>query len=144
MRKLSRKRDARSSLVKNLISSLVLYEQITTTQARAKAITPIMERYLTIAQQGTLSSNRLLRSKLFPIAAKKLHEQIAKRLQHPTGSVRVVAMGVRSGDGAPMARIELLLKEPLAAAQKTSTVEPAGKAATKPARSNKSPKKEDK
>lgn len=126
--KLSKKVGARKALVKNLASSLILYEAITTTTAKARALVPHVERYLTRARAQTLQSYRALRAVLSPQAAKKLHEHLGGRIDKPSGRVRVTLMGNRGGDGAPLARVELLLA-PLKRARQVSDLPKAGKKA---------------
>lgn len=108
-RKLSRKRNQRKALLKALVSALILNEKIKTTQARAKEISRVAEKFITRAKRGNLHSRRLLARFFSPPVVKKLMEEIAPRYkERPGGYTRIVKLGPRPSDGAKMAIIELV------------------------------------
>jgi large subunit ribosomal protein L17 len=111
IRKLGRKREHRQRTLRNLATSVILYEQITTTEAKAKAVSPFVEHLISTALTGTLAARRSAKAELFDMnAVRKLLEDIPGRAGTRTsGFVRITKIGPRPGDGAPMARLELLL-----------------------------------
>ncbi len=112
-RKLSLQTDQRRALVRGLVTSLVLYEQIKTTEAKAKEIAPQFERMVTKAKQGTLASNRALRAFLLTDnAVKKMILEIAPAMADRNGGyTRIVKLENRRGDNAPMVQLSLVLPE---------------------------------
>jgi large subunit ribosomal protein L17 len=110
--KLGRKKEHRERTLRNLMTSLFLYESITTTQAKARALRSSAERLMTRTADGSLTARRYAKQVLFDMnAVAKLFEDINPRRQDRTsGFVRLTKFGVRPGDGAPMARLELILK----------------------------------
>lgn len=109
--KLGRKKEHRERTVRNLLTSLVLYEKVQTTETKAKAISPVMERLITQSLPGTISARRDAKALLFDTnAVAKLFEDLKHRQGTRTsGFVRITKLPARHGDGAPMAQIELLL-----------------------------------
>jgi large subunit ribosomal protein L17 len=98
------------ALYANLVASLVAAEAIVTTEAKAKALRPVAERVITKAKKGGLHRQRqvvaFLRDKDM---AYKLFSEIGPRYaDRPGGYTRILKLGPRHGDGAPMARIELV------------------------------------
>jgi large subunit ribosomal protein L17 len=98
------------AMMANLIASLVAAEAIVTTEAKAKAVRPIAEKVITKAKKGGLHNHRqilaLLRDQEI---ADKLMEEIGPRyVDRPGGYTRILKIGPRKGDNAPMARIELV------------------------------------
>ncbi len=94
----------------NLVASLIAAEGLVTTEAKAKALRPIMEKVITKAKKGGVHRHRLvvafIRDKDM---AHKLFEEIAPRYaDRPGGYTRILKLGPRHGDNAPMARIELV------------------------------------
>ena len=94
----------------NLVASLIAAEGIVTTEAKAKALRPIAEKMITKAKKGGLHNHRqvvaFIRDKDM---AHKLFEEIAPRYaDRPGGYTRILKLGPRQGDNAPMARIELV------------------------------------
>jgi large subunit ribosomal protein L17 len=110
--KLSRKTDNRNRTLRNLATSLVLYEKVVTTEAKAKAVVPMVERLLTTARQNTLAARRRAKALLFdPNAVQKLFEDYPQRWGTRTsGFVRITKQQPRKGDGAPMATLEIILR----------------------------------
>lgn len=110
-RKLGRVKRVRKSLLANLAISLILEEKITTTQAKAKAVKPFVERLVEIAKKNDLSAKRSLMSKLFndQLVVKKLMKKIAPEMKDRVGGyVKMVRLLPRAGDNAPQARLELI------------------------------------
>lgn len=98
------------AMMANLAASLIAAEAIVTTEAKAKALRPVVERLITKARAGGVHNHRqvvaFLRDKDM---AHKLFADVGPRYaERPGGYTRVLKLGTRSGDGAPMARIELV------------------------------------
>ena len=110
-RKLSRKQGPRLALYKNLCVSVLRYERIQTTEAKAKEIRPQVERMITLAKRGDLSARRTVVAELpdEPLVIKKLFDEIApKYTERTSGYTRITHIGNRNGDRAPIVQIELL------------------------------------
>ena len=109
-RKLGRKIGPRTALIKGLADSLVLYEKIKTTQAKAKSLRPYIEKLITVAGKNNLTTRRRLISKLkTQNAVKKMLEVYGPRYkQRKGGYTRIVKIGPRKGDGAEMVQIEFV------------------------------------
>ena len=109
-RRLNRPADERRSLLRNMMGSLLRYEKITTTEARAKELRRHIEKLITTARRGDVHSRRLALSTLpDPPAVSKLFDMVAPRFRdRPGGYTRITRIGHRKGDGAMMAQIELL------------------------------------
>lgn len=108
--KLQRERDQRNALIKNLATSLITDEQITTTTPKAKTVTPYVEKLITHAKKGTLASRRIVISKLDTIeAAHKLCDEIAPATKARTsGYLRIESAPRRSGDHAAMSTVSFV------------------------------------
>ena len=107
---LSRTSKKRSMMLRNLASNIVIYEKVRTTEAKAKAVKPMVERAITVSKRGDLHARRRLLS-LLPQenAAKKLMDVLGERYKdRPGGYTRIVKLGHRQGDGAQMVQIELV------------------------------------
>ena len=108
-RKLSRKRDQRKALLKSLATALILKEKIKTTEAKAKEVSPFVEKFITKAKKGDLSSKRFISSFFAPAVVKKLADEIGPRYKERQGGyTRIIKLGQRKLDGAKMAIIELV------------------------------------
>ena len=108
-RKLSRERSARQALYKSLVSGVIRHGRIKTTLAKAKSAAPILERLITKAKQGGLSSYRQILKFLEPSVARHLIKEIAPRYQQRKGGyTRIVKMGLRKTDAARQAVLELV------------------------------------
>lgn len=109
-RKLSRNTSHRRSLLRNLVTSLILEERIQTTVAKAKAARGIAEEMITLGKQGSLHARRLAAAYMLSAAAvKKLFEDVAPRYSsRPGGYTRLIHAGFRKGDGASTAVLELV------------------------------------
>jgi large subunit ribosomal protein L17 len=109
-RKLGRDSAHRRALYANLASALIEHGRIKTTEAKAKEVRPIVEQMITLGKRGDLHAHRqavaYLRSKA---VAHKLFADVAPRFaERPGGYTRVVKIGPRAGDAAPMAYLELV------------------------------------
>jgi large subunit ribosomal protein L17 len=110
-RKLSRKHGPRMSLYRNLIVAILRYEQVKTTEARAKEIRGQVDRVIGLAKDGSLTARRRVVSELpdEPLVIDKLFNEIAPRYGDRTsGFTRIVRIGPRPGDAAPIVQIELV------------------------------------
>jgi len=108
-RKLSRKRDQRKALLKALVSALILRERIQTTEAKAKEISGLTEKFITRAKKGGIANRRILLKFFSPNITKKFIGEIASRYQGRAGGyTRILKLGQRKSDGAKMAIIELV------------------------------------
>jgi len=97
-------------MMANLVASLIAAEAITTTEAKAKALRPVVEKVITKAKKGGLHRHRQVVSFIGDRdMASKLFEEIGPRYQDRSGGyTRILKLGPRQGDNAPMARIELV------------------------------------
>lgn len=110
-KKLKRDKNERTALFKNLMSSLILHERIETTQAKAKAIKPQVEKLVTKALKGGNASMKVLYSSISSVAVNKLVSDIAPRFSTRKGGyTRIINLGNRFGDQAPMVVLEWVEK----------------------------------
>lgn len=114
-RKLSRKRNQRKALLKALASALLLNEKIKTTEAKAKEVSSLVEKFITQAKKGDLTSRRLLAKSLGGgrVASKKIVKKLIEELgprykERKGGYTRIIKLGSRKSNGAKMAIIELI------------------------------------
>ena len=109
-KKLNRTSEHRKALIKNMLNSLIKYEQITTTLPKAKVLKPQADKIITIGKKDTLQNTKILISKLQDIkSANKIKKTLSKRYEKRKGGyTRIVKAGFRYGDNAPMAIIELV------------------------------------
>ena len=112
-RKLSRRKHHRSAMLANLASSLIIHGRVKTTDAKAKEIRPYVERMVTFAKRGDLHARRIVLSRLKDsIAVKKLFEEIGPRYTDRFGGyTRILKLGFRHGDNAPVSLIEFVEDE---------------------------------
>src|SRR5512135_282691 len=109
-RKLGRKMGPRLALYKNLTVSVLRYERVKTTEAKAKEVQGRVERMITLAKRGDLSARRAVVSEFpnEPLVVTKLFDEIApKYADRTSGFTRIVHLGARLGDSAPLVQIEL-------------------------------------
>jgi large subunit ribosomal protein L17 len=97
-------------MMANLVASLIAAEAITTTEAKAKAVRPVAEKLITKARKGGLHNHRQILSYLGDAEmTHKLVTEVAPRYEgRPGGYTRILKLGPRHGDNAPMARLELV------------------------------------
>ena len=115
-RKLNRTSEHRKALFKNMLNSLIKYEQITTTLPKAKELKPQIDKAITLGKKNNLQSKKNLFSELqSKTSVEKLLKILSQRYEKRNGGYsRVVKTGFRYGDNAPMAIIELVDKDPQA------------------------------
>ena len=109
-KKLNRTSEHRKALLKNMLNSLIKYEQIKTTLPKAKFLKPQAEKLITLGKKDNLQTTRILVSKLQDIgSAKKIKKTLSKRYEKRNGGyTRIIKAGFRYGDNAPMAIIEFV------------------------------------
>ena len=109
-KKLNRTSEHRKALLKNMLNSLIKYEQITTTLPKAKFLKPQADKIITLGKKESLQTNKLLMSKLQDIkSTNKVKKTLSKRYEKRNGGyTRIVKAGFRYGDNAPMAVIEFV------------------------------------
>lgn len=109
--KLSRKNGPRKAVVKGLLESLVLYEKIETTEAKAKLIKPAFDKLVTKAKKGGLHNIRAIHAQIdSTVAANKLTQELIHGFEsRNSGYTRLTPTGYRRGDAAPMVLVELVL-----------------------------------
>lgn len=111
-KKLGRDKDHRKALFRNLVTSLVIHEQIKTTEAKAKAIKGLVDRIITKGKTGSLHARRTLAGFFTnQKAVEKIMKVLAPRFrQRSSGFTRIIRLGRRKGDNAPLVRMELVDK----------------------------------
>lgn len=141
--KLGRSQAHRDALLANQVCSLIIHQRIRTTLAKAKAARPLAEKMLTLGKKGTLHARRTAAAYLHqPAAVKKLFEEIAPRSATRAGGyTRIVKLGPRKSDSAPMAVLEWVDTAPVEAAAEPAA-ETKAKPAKKPAAKKDAPKKD--
>ena len=104
--------DHQRLMLSTLAAQLFVHEGINTTEAKAKMLRPYAERLITKAKRGDLSARRDVLKDLpdRDIVARLFHEIAPRFSERPGGYTRILKLGQRKGDGAPMARIELVEK----------------------------------
>ena len=109
-KKLNRTSEHRKALLKNMLNSLIKYEQITTTLPKAKFLKPQADKIITLGKKDNLQNTKLLISKLQDIkSANKVKKTLSKRyINRKGGYTRIIKAGFRYGEKAPMAVIEFV------------------------------------
>ena len=109
-KKLNRTSEHRKALLKNMLNSLIKYEQIKTTLPKAKFLRPQAEKIITLGKKDSLHNTKTLVSQLQDIkSANKVKKTLSKRYEkRPGGYTRIIKAGFRYGDNAPMAIIEFV------------------------------------
>ena len=109
-KKLNRTSEHRKALLKNMLNSLIKYEQIKTTLPKAKFLKPQADKIITLGKKETLQTTKMLVSQLQDInSANKVKKTLSKRYQKRNGGyTRIIKAGFRYGDNAPMAIIEFV------------------------------------
>lgn len=123
-RKLQRATGHRAALLRNLAASLIKHEQVITGLAKAKELRPYVEKLITLAKRGGLSNRRLAHARLMDDAQlAKLFDVLAERYKDRHGGyTRVIKVGYRASDAAPMAVIELVDRDESAKGQDSGPV----------------------
>ena len=109
-KKLNRTSEHRKALLKNMLNSLIKYEQIKTTLPKAKFLKPQAEKIITLGKKNTLHNTKMLVSQLQDIkSTNKVKKTLSKRYEKRSGGyTRIIKAGFRYGDNAPMAIIEFV------------------------------------
>ena len=109
-KKLNRTSEHRKALIKNMLNSLIKYEQITTTLPKAKVLKPQADKIITLGKKNNLQNTKILISKLQDTkSANKVKKTLAKRYEGRKGGyTRIIKSGYRYGDNAPLAVIEFI------------------------------------
>ena len=109
-KKLNRTSEHRKALLKNMLNSLIKYEQIKTTLPKAKFLKPEADKIITLGKKDTLHNTKMLVSQLQNnTSANKVKKTLSKRYEKRSGGyTRIVRAGFRYGDNAPMAIIEFV------------------------------------
>ena len=109
-KKLNRTSEHRKALLKNMLNSLIKYEQIKTTLPKAKFLKPQADKIITLGKKETLQTTKILVSQLQDIkSANKVKKTLSKRYENRNGGyTRIIKAGFRYGDNAPMAIIEFV------------------------------------
>ena len=109
-KKLNRTSEHRKALLKNMLNSLIKYEQIKTTLPKAKFLKPRADKIITLGKKDTLQTSKLLISQLQDSkSADKVKKKLSKRYEKRKGGyTRIIKAGFRYGDNAPMAVIEFV------------------------------------
>ena len=109
-KQLNRTSEHRKALIKNMLNSLIKYEQITTTLPKAKVIRPQADKIITLGKKNTLQNTKILISKLqSTVSTNKVKNILSKRYESRKGGyTRIIKAGFRYGDKAPMAVLEFV------------------------------------
>ena len=109
-KRLNRTSEHRKALLKNMLNSLIKYEQIKTTLPKAKFLKPQADKIITLGKKDTLQTTKILVSKLQDSkSANKVKKTLSKRYEKRKGGyTRIIKAGFRYGDNAPMAIIEFV------------------------------------
>ncbi len=109
-KKLNRTSEHRKAMLKNMLNSLIKYEQIKTTLPKAKFLKPQADKIITLGKKDSLQTTKTLVSQLQDIkSANKVKKTLSKRYEKRSGGyTRIIKAGFRYGDNAPMAIIEFV------------------------------------
>ena len=109
-KKLNRTSEHRKALIKNMLNSLIKYEQISTTLPKAKVLRPQADKIITLGKKDSLQNTKMLFSKLQDAkSAHKVKKTLSKRYENIKGGyTRIIKAGFRYGDNAPLAVIEFV------------------------------------
>ncbi len=107
---LDRKKAPRELMLRNLAASLIMYEKVKTTKAKAQVVKPFVEKIISSSKAGDLNARRgLIKVLLQKNAVKKAMEVLGDRYKDRNGGyTRIIKIGTRAGDGAEMVQIELV------------------------------------
>lgn len=107
---LDRKKGPRTAMLRGLVTSVILHEQINTTLAKAKAVRPLVEKLITTGRVKSLTARRqLMKVLMVETAVNKVLEELGPRYAtRPGGYTRIIKLGQRQGDGAEIAQLQLV------------------------------------
>ncbi|MCK4371563.1 MAG: 50S ribosomal protein L17 [candidate division Zixibacteria bacterium] len=120
VKKLGRTKSHREAMLGNMAMSLFQHRMIKTTDAKAKALRPLVDRIISTAKKDTLAAKRQVAKtvKNKEVFKKLFNEIVPQFADRNSGFSRVIKLGVRRGDGAPLSVVELLTEKPKAATDK--------------------------
>ncbi len=109
-RRFDRPTDQRLAMVRGLVTDLLKYEQIKTTEAKAKEIRGLAEKMITLGKSGSLPARRRVLGYVYDKdVARKVFDELGPRYaERPGGYTRIIRVGNRNGDGAPVVLLELV------------------------------------
>ena len=110
-KRLNRKKAPRELLIRNMATSVILYDGVKTTKAKAKLVGPLVEKMITAAKtKDTMNAIRYINQYLLDKnASRKLMQEIVTKYDNrSSGYTRIVDLGPRAGDNAPMVKLELV------------------------------------
>jgi large subunit ribosomal protein L17 len=110
VKKLDRKKEPREMMLRNLASSILIYEKVKTTETKAKVVKSLVEKMISVSKKGDLNARRKL-IEVLPqkMAVKKAMEVLGERYKDREGGyTRIIKLGNRQGDGAKIVQIELV------------------------------------
>ena len=142
-KKLNRTSEHRKALLKNMLNSLIKYEQIKTTLPKAKFLKPQADKIITLGKKDSLHNTKILVSQLQDLkSANKVKKTLSKRYEKRSGGyTRIIKAGFRYGDNAPMAIIEFVDRnieaKKIDKKKKSSSKEPEKKEDKKPVAASK-------
>ncbi|MBD3256848.1 50S ribosomal protein L17 [candidate division GN15 bacterium] len=112
VKKLGRTKPHRDAMLANMAMSLIQHRMIKTTDAKAKALRPVVDRLISTAKKGTLASKRQVAKTIHVKEVyKKFFDEVVPQFEdRDSGFTRVMKLGVRRGDGAPISVVELLIE----------------------------------
>ena len=124
-RKLQRTGAHRIAMLRNMAASLIKHEQITTTLPKARELRPYLEKLITLGKHGGLSNRRLAHARLLDdTQLTKLFDVLAARYETRSGGyTRIIKAGIRASDAAPIAIIELVVRDVSAKGQDSGPVQ---------------------
>lgn len=124
LRKLNRTSSHRLAMLRNMMNSLIQHEAIKTTVPKAKELRRVVEPMITLAKEATLANRRLAFDRLRNRdSVSKLFDVLGPRFKaRPGGYTRILKMGFRVGDNAPMALVELVERTEIAAVEAVESV----------------------
>ena len=124
LRKLNRTRSHRLAMLRNMMNSLIQHEAIKTTVPKAKELRRVVEPMITLAKEATLANRRLAFDRLRDRdSVSKLFDVLGPRFKaRPGGYTRILKMGFRVGDNAPMALVELVERTEITAVEAAESV----------------------
>jgi large subunit ribosomal protein L17 len=109
-RRFDRPSNVRLAMLRGMVADLMRHERMKTTEAKAKEVRPLAEKMITLGKDGTVNARRQAMAYIHDKdVVKKLFDEIAPRFAtRPGGYTRIIKLGQRVGDGAPMAQLELV------------------------------------
>lgn len=114
VKKIGRTKPHREAMLANMAMSLFEHRIIRTTEAKAKVLSPMVDRIISTAKKGTLASKRQVAKtvRVKPVFKKLFDDIVPQFADRDSGFTRVIKLGVRRGDGAPLSVVELLTEKP--------------------------------